>query len=62
MTFADKLSDSVTQHGQDVVLTIGRLERGAQSNLQIKVRSATNLPSGSKMNIKAAVRSSTAQI
>lgn len=62
MTFAQKLSDSVTQHGQDVVLTIGRLERGAKSNLQIKVRSATNLLRGSKMNIKAVVRSSTAQM
>ncbi|MBV8883498.1 MAG: metallophosphoesterase [Chroococcidiopsidaceae cyanobacterium CP_BM_RX_35] len=61
MTFADKLSYRVTKHSQDVVLTIGRLERGTQRNLQLKARVAANLPSGTKSNTKAVVRSSTAQ-
>ena len=61
VTLADKLSNTVTKHGQDIVLTIGRLERGAKSNLQLKARLASNLLSGTKLNVKAVVRSSTAQ-
>ena len=60
VSFADKLSDSVTKHVQDIALTIGRLERGAQSSVQLVGRVAPNLPVGTKLNGKVMVRSATA--
>ncbi len=60
ISFADKLSDSVTKHGQDIALTIGRLEQGARSSVQVKGRVAPNLPLGTNLNGRAVVRSGTA--
>jgi len=60
VTLADDLSSSTTKHAQDVVLTIGRLEQGAQRSVQVKGRVAANIAAGTKLLSTAVVRSSTA--
>jgi len=60
ITFADRLSKSITKHGQDVVLTIGRLEPGAHSQVQVKAQVTGDLSIDIKLYTKAVVRSSTA--
>ena len=56
----DKPTDLITQHNQNIVLTIGRLERGVHSSVRLKGRVGPNLANSTKLDIKAVVRSGTA--
>lgn len=58
--FAGTPSDTVTVQGSDIVTTIGRLAAGAQQEIQIQTRVASNASPNSTITTSASVNSATA--
>jgi uncharacterized repeat protein (TIGR01451 family) len=59
-TFAGTTSDSLTVHGREVVITLGRLAIGAEANVEISANLEGDLREGTTVEARAEVRSSTA--
>ena len=53
-------SPSSTQHGQEVVYTLGRLEKGQESKVAFDFKFASNAPSRKRLSGNVVIRSSTA--
>jgi uncharacterized repeat protein (TIGR01451 family) len=60
VSFAGELSHVVTQHQQNVVLTLGRLEIGQQQQVSLKAKLSPKILPGTKLSTTAIIRSSTA--
>lgn len=59
VSFAGNLGPAVTQHGQEIVLTLGRLEVGQERQVQIPAKLGASVPPGVEFSAGAIVRSST---
>jgi len=53
-------SPSSTQHGQEVVYTLGRLEKGQEGKVAFEAKFASNAPSRKRLSGNVVIRSSTA--
>jgi len=59
-SFAGTTSDTLTVHGSQVVVTLGRLAVGAGQTVQVSAALASGLADGTSLRASAVVRSSTA--
>jgi len=59
-SFAGTTSDTVTVHGSQVVVTLGRLGVGSGQIVQVPAALASGLAGGTQLRASAVVRSSTA--
>jgi len=59
-SFAGATSDTLTVHGSQVVVTLGRLGVGAGQTVQVPATLASGLANGTQLGASAVVRSSTA--
>jgi len=59
-TFAGKTSDSLTVHGREAVITLGRLVSGGEASVEIDAIVEADLHEGTNLEAHAVVRSSTA--
>ena len=59
-SFAGTTSDTLTVHGSQVVVTLGRLAVGAGQTVQVSAALASGLAEGTSLRASAVVRSSTA--
>jgi len=59
-SFAGATGDTLTVHGSQVVVTVGRLAVGAGQTVQVSAGLASGLASGTQLHAGAVVRSSTA--
>jgi len=59
-SFAGTASDTLTVHGSQVVITLGRLGVGGGQTVQVPVMLASGLSAGTALQASAVVRSSTA--
>jgi len=60
VNFAGDYGSSLTQHGHDVVLTLGRLDLGEQRTVHLTTQISTHVLPGTELASSAVVRSSTA--
>ena len=58
--FAGTLSDKLTVHGSEVVVTLGCLEPHSEQTVEVSETLASDLPKGAKVENRALIRSSTA--